>query len=48
MAGQDFEERTIAVPEGGLDDVVEIPDGLMVMDGEEEDGMTHSSSSARM
>jgi len=47
MFGQDLEQRTIAVVERRLDDMLEIADGLMVMDREEEDGVAHSGSSAR-
>jgi hypothetical protein len=34
MAGEDLEERAVAFVESGPDDEVEVPDRLVVMDGE--------------
>ena len=48
MPGQALEQRPVAVLECVLDDVVEIPHRLVVVDGEQEDELVHSSSSTRI
>ena len=43
-AGQGLEERPVAVLEGRLEDRGEVPDRLVVVDGEQEDEIVHAVS----